>query len=65
MQIQQTIQVLDVFSIHERCGDEKVEWLKIGVAFTNKDGSLNVVMDNIPLSGKIHIRPRQKKGEAK
>ena len=33
-------------------------WIKLGVAFVNKDDSLNVVLDALPLNfdGKLHIR---------
>lgn len=28
----------------------------IGVAFINKDSSINVILDSLPLDGKLHIR---------
>jgi len=31
-------------------------WLRIGRAFINKDGSLNVVMHALPVDGRIQIR---------
>ncbi len=31
-------------------------WNRIGVAFTNRDGSLSVKLDALPMSGQIHIR---------
>ncbi|MGH7898781.1 MAG: hypothetical protein ACREQQ_12560, partial [Candidatus Binatia bacterium] len=33
-------------------------WVRIGVAFDNKDGSLNVLLDALPLNGRLHIRSR-------
>lgn len=48
----------EVFVITEKKNDEKPQWTKIGVAFVNRDKSLNVVLDAIPLSGKLHIRDR-------
>jgi hypothetical protein len=36
--------------------NEKSYWNRIGVAFTNKDGSINVKLDALPLGGMIHIR---------
>jgi hypothetical protein len=54
-----TVKILDVFSINTpKNENSKSEWIKIGVAFENKDGSLNVIFDAIPLNGKVHIRQR-------
>ena len=38
-------------------------WTRIGTAFTNKDNSLNVVLDSLPIDGRLHIR--EVKSEAK
>ena len=53
----------DVFVITERAGEEKNFWTRIGVAFVNKDDSLNVVLDAIPITGRLHIRDRRPRGE--
>jgi hypothetical protein len=45
---------LAVFSIREnRSGSV---WVRAGSAFVNKDGSLNVLLDVLPLDGKLHVR---------
>jgi hypothetical protein len=31
-------------------------WTRIGVAFTNRDGSINVKLDAIPVNGEIQLR---------
>ena len=31
-------------------------WLRIGMAFVNRDGSLNVKLDAVPLTGLLQIR---------
>lgn len=31
-------------------------WTRIGVAFVNRDGSINVKLEAIPVSGEIHVR---------
>ncbi|MBF0491819.1 MAG: hypothetical protein HQM15_03470 [Deltaproteobacteria bacterium] len=53
----------DVFLITEQVplGDKpaKTIWTKIGVAFVNRDQSLNVLLDALPLHGKLHIRDRK------
>ena len=35
---------------------EKNFWVKIGVAFVNKDGSLNVRLNAFPVNGEMNIR---------
>jgi hypothetical protein len=50
------------YVINER-GDRK-HWTRIGVAFVNADGSINVKLEAIPVNGEIHIRdymPREDK----
>lgn len=31
-------------------------WTRVGVAFVNKDGSLNVKLEAIPVSGELQVR---------
>jgi hypothetical protein len=31
-------------------------WTRVGVAFVNRDGSFNVKLDAIPVTGEIHVR---------
>ncbi len=35
---------------------EKKRWIKVGVAFENKDGSFNVLLDALPVNGHLNIR---------
>ncbi|PIR24923.1 MAG: hypothetical protein COV43_07765 [Deltaproteobacteria bacterium CG11_big_fil_rev_8_21_14_0_20_42_23] len=39
----------------------KSRWKSIGVAFVNKDGSLNIFLDALPLNGKLHVRDAKPK----
>ena len=50
----------DVFVIYETTteGKERSRWVRVGVAFPNRDGSLNVLLDAIPLSGRLQTRDR-------
>ena len=57
------IKIRDVYVITDREDGEKSRWSKIGVAFVNKDDSINVILDAIPITGKIHIRERTPKPE--
>lgn len=34
-------------------------WLRIGSAFPNRDGSLTVFLDAVPISGRLQIREYQ------
>ncbi len=45
---------LAVFSIREGKGGRV--WVRAGSAFVNRDGSLNVLLDVLPLDGKLHVR---------
>ena len=31
-------------------------WTRIGAAFVNRDGSINVKLEAVPVSGEIHVR---------
>jgi hypothetical protein len=52
----------DVFTIKEN-GNNKGYWVKIGRAFVNKDGSLNVYLDALPINGELNIRDARPKEE--
>ena len=54
------IQRGDVYTIVPREG-QKNFWLKIGKAFVNKDGSLNVYLNALPLTGELNIRESKAK----
>jgi len=42
---------------------EDGKWPFIGAVWQNKDGSLNVVLDDdLPKGAKLHIRPRKARG---
>ena len=46
-----------VYSIIEPTKEgAKPYWQRLGVAFENKDGSLNVLLNGLPVNGKLHIR---------
>ena len=47
----------DVYTIVEDPKDQaKAYWNRIGSAFTNRDGSLNVVLNALPVNGRLNIR---------
>lgn len=43
-----------VYVIHSR-GERKF-WSKVGIGFDNPDGSIELVLESLPVDGKLHIR---------
>ena len=56
---------LQVFSIKETAEkpneEKRTLWVKAGTAWVNRDGSLNVYLDVLPLDGKLHVREFEEK----
>lgn len=52
------------YSISQRNG--KSFWTRIGVAFVNRDGSINVKLECLPTNGEIQLRdqPARDQGQA-
>ena len=44
------------FQIRDRGEDKKASWTEVGVGFTNKDGSINLILNAIPIDGKVQLR---------
>jgi len=44
------------WNIIERKNSDKPIWNRVGTGFVNRDGSINVFLDSIPLAGKIQLR---------
>ena len=55
-------QAKDVYTIIKT--GEKAFWQKIGRAYVNKDGSLNVHLNALPLNGELNIRDPRLRGES-
>jgi len=36
--------------------DKKTVWRSLGIAFENRDGSINVYLDVLPINGKLQLR---------
>jgi hypothetical protein len=41
----------------------KSSWTKVGMAWQNRDGSLNLKLDALPTNGKLHIREATERKE--
>ena len=51
---------LSVYAVLDRKDGAKPYWLKVGAAFTNRDGSLTVVLDAFPSStNRLQIREQR------
>lgn len=62
-----------VFAVRTSKGGQTI-WVRAGSAITNRDGSLNVTLDVLPIDGQLHLRdvatvkenqPAEKKEEPK
>jgi len=51
-----------VYVITER--NQKSYWNRVGVAFVNSDGSINVKLEALPVSGELQIRDYVPREEA-
>jgi hypothetical protein len=51
----------DVFTIIEKEQWDKNLWRKVGAAFDNRDGSLTILLDALPVNGRLHVRERRGK----
>lgn len=51
---EQTKTMKSVYTIVDRGG--KSFWVRIGVGYTNRDGSLNLKLDAIPVNATLHVR---------
>ena len=55
-----------VYTISEGEHPNQDRWRAIGAAFVNSDGSMNVLLDALPINGKLHIRdPKPRADEQK
>jgi hypothetical protein len=56
----------EVYTIVAGNGDGKKDrWIKIGASFLNKDGSESVLLDALPVNGKLQLRtPKPKEDTA-
>ena len=53
----------EVYVIVDRSPGQKAVWIRVGAAWENRDGSLQVVLDALPVEGRLHIRDPKPKTE--
>jgi hypothetical protein len=54
-----------VYTVVDR-GPGRSFWVRIGVGYTNRDGSLNLRLDAVPVNGTLQVRdwePNDRRGE--
>ncbi len=42
----------------------KTYWMRIGTAFSNADGSTNILLDALPVNRKLHVRELDERDRA-
>lgn len=52
-----------VYTIVEREKRNGDVWIRIGSAFPNSDGSINVLLLALPLNGKLQLRKKNKEAK--
>ncbi len=55
---------LAVYAINEKDGERAAWWQKIGMAFTNRDGSIAIYLDALPI-GTNKLQVREARDEAR
>ena len=45
-----------LYQVRDRGEDKKASWTELGIGFTNRDGSINMVLNAVPLTGKLQLR---------
>lgn len=45
-----------VYTIIENGVGKPARWLRIGIAFPNRDGSFNIRLDALPVTATLHVR---------
>jgi hypothetical protein len=62
MTLIQEVKTKSVYTIVER--QQKSRWVRIGIGFVNRDGSINVRLDAVPVNGKLHLRDYKRREDA-
>lgn len=54
----------EVWTVCPRGEGKKDFWLRVGTAFENRDGSWSLVLDALPVNGKLIVRDERPRDEA-
>ncbi len=58
-------QVFSIRETKEKDGRSGAVWVRAGSAWVNRDGSMNVYLDVLPLDGKLHVREASERRDEK
>ena len=47
---------LVVYTIIDKPGSDRSFWSRVGTAWVNRDQSINIQLDALPVNGKLHVR---------
>jgi hypothetical protein len=50
--------IYDVYLSGDGLSQARQRWVKVGIAFMNRDNSIHVVLDALPTNGKLQLRCR-------
>ena len=53
----------EVWTVSPRGEGKKDFWLRVGTAFENRDGSWSIVLDALPVHGKLIVRDERPRDE--
>jgi hypothetical protein len=54
---------MNVYAPIERPDTGATFWIKLGIARVNRDGSINIYLDGLPLGGRLQLREKIEKTE--
>lgn len=51
-----------IYTIVQRAG--RTLWIRVGVGFVNRDDSINLYLDALPVSGQLQVRQYRRRDDA-
>jgi hypothetical protein len=54
-----------VYTIVKRDASDRGFWVRIGSGWVNRDGSLNLRLDALPVNGQLHVRDIESEGKGR
>jgi hypothetical protein len=51
-----------IYTIVQRAG--RTLWIRVGIGFVNRDDSINLYLDALPVSGQLQVRQYRRRDEA-
>jgi hypothetical protein len=54
-----------VYTIVKRDASDRGFWVRIGSGWVNRDGSLNLRLDALPVNGQLHVRDIDPEGKGR